>query len=202
MRKEEKTRISRERILQAAIREFGENSYEQGSMNSICENNGLSKGLIYHNFKNKDDLYICALRRCTEEMIKYIEEGVYPEGSIKEKVLSVFTRRKEFFDKEPTLKKLFYYSVYMPPQHLAKELRDIRRSYLKVITDLMSSFSFRNGVTMDFVLEYLMLASWMVIRYTLDNTEEDADILSLAEAHEKNMNFFADSILYGIAEQE
>lgn len=38
-------------MLKASLIEFGNNSYKNTSTNDICKN------IIYHNFKNKDDLY-------------------------------------------------------------------------------------------------------------------------------------------------
>ena len=56
MRKEEKTRRTYERILSAAIAEFGTKSYDSASLTTLCNENQISKGLVYHNFKNKDEL--------------------------------------------------------------------------------------------------------------------------------------------------
>ena len=56
MKKEEKTRRTYEKIRNAAIVEFGTKSYENASLNTICSENNISKGLLYHNFKGKDDL--------------------------------------------------------------------------------------------------------------------------------------------------
>lgn len=71
MKKEEKTQLTRERILQAAIKEFGANGYTGASINTICET-GISKGLLYHNFKNKDAVYLACIRVCFEKMTEYL----------------------------------------------------------------------------------------------------------------------------------
>ena len=55
MKKEEKTEITKCKILAAAIQEFGANGYVAGSVNNICKT-GINKGLIYHNYKDKDEL--------------------------------------------------------------------------------------------------------------------------------------------------
>lgn len=41
-----------------AIEEFGEKGYDNASINTICAKYSISKGLIHHNFKNKDELYL------------------------------------------------------------------------------------------------------------------------------------------------
>lgn len=201
MKKEEKTRISRERILQAAIQEFGENSYERGSMNSICENNGLSKGLIYHNFKNKDDLYLSALSRCLSDLNDYISKGEYDESSIEQKATGIIARRKEFFDKNPSYKKLYFYSIYRPPRNLEKEMKEIRKSYFRTITELLAPFKFRNGMDMDFIQEYLQLSTDLVLSYTQERIPSEMDIDEIVMIHDQNLMMFVDKILFGIAER-
>ena len=76
MKKEEKTRLTCEKIIQAAIAEFGTKSYEAASLNTICSDNHISKGLIYHNFKNKDELYLICVKQCYEEMTRHIKNTV------------------------------------------------------------------------------------------------------------------------------
>ena len=46
--------ITYEKILDAAITEFGTKSYETASLNTVCSENNISKGLLYHHFKSKD----------------------------------------------------------------------------------------------------------------------------------------------------
>ena len=57
MKKEEKTGLTKERILLAAMEEFGEKGYAAASLNNICAA-GIPKGLLYHNYENKDALYL------------------------------------------------------------------------------------------------------------------------------------------------
>lgn len=47
----------RDKIINAAIVEFGENSFEKASTNNIVKRAGVSKGLLYHYFKSKRELY-------------------------------------------------------------------------------------------------------------------------------------------------
>ena len=46
MRKEEKTRRTYERIMAAAMEEFGTKSYDNASITTLCNENQISKGLV------------------------------------------------------------------------------------------------------------------------------------------------------------
>lgn len=61
MKRELKTELTKQKIINAAIREFSRSGYEKSSINEICKS-GINKGLIYHNFKNKDELYLICVK--------------------------------------------------------------------------------------------------------------------------------------------
>ncbi len=62
----------RQRIIEAAIDEFSENSYEVSSINQIVKNASIAKGSFYQYFENKDDLYRYVIDICGEKKREYI----------------------------------------------------------------------------------------------------------------------------------
>lgn len=80
MRKEEKTKLTYERILSAAMEEFGTKSYDSASLTTLCNEKRISKGLVYHNFKNKDELYLKCVEECFKEMTAYFQSKEYKAG--------------------------------------------------------------------------------------------------------------------------
>ena len=73
MKKEIKTELTKEKILSAAMMEFGTKGYAGGSLNSVCSA-GIAKGLLYHNFKNKDALYLACAERCLERLMEHLKK--------------------------------------------------------------------------------------------------------------------------------
>ncbi len=57
-----------ERILDAALKEFAEYGYENGSTNRIVKNCGISKGSLFKYFENKEDLYFYLIDTVSTEM--------------------------------------------------------------------------------------------------------------------------------------
>ncbi|MFZ5353802.1 MAG: TetR/AcrR family transcriptional regulator [Bacillota bacterium] len=47
----------RSKIIDCALAEFAEKGYEQASTNNIVKEAGISKGILFHYFKTKKDLY-------------------------------------------------------------------------------------------------------------------------------------------------
>ena len=79
MKKSLKTKITKEKILKAAVEEFGTYGYEGASVNRICEKHGISKGLIYHNFESRDNLYLCCAEEAVNKFINYMSGKDFPQ---------------------------------------------------------------------------------------------------------------------------
>ncbi len=65
----------KDRILEAALIEFSDKGYKKASTNTIVREAGVSKGLLFHYYKSKKDLYILIYNYAN----KAIEEEVYSE---------------------------------------------------------------------------------------------------------------------------
>ena len=50
MKKELKTKLTQERIIEAALTEFAQKGYKAFGINELCKNHKISKGILYHNF--------------------------------------------------------------------------------------------------------------------------------------------------------
>lgn len=56
MKQEEKSLLSKNKILAAAREVFSQKGYDAATMQDIMEKSGLSKGAIYHHFKSKEEI--------------------------------------------------------------------------------------------------------------------------------------------------
>ena len=57
MTQKERQERSRQEIFRAAMEEFGTRGYEEVTMERICSGHGISKGMMYHYYSNKDELF-------------------------------------------------------------------------------------------------------------------------------------------------
>lgn len=64
-RKEKEKQFRRELIIDAAERVFFKNGFENTTMNDIANEAGFSKGTVYLNFKNRQDLHFAIVLRAT-----------------------------------------------------------------------------------------------------------------------------------------
>lgn len=74
------------RILDAARRLFAEQGFDAVSMNAIADAAGVSKANIFHHFKNKDDLYLAALKTACASSCEQIERFGRGEGTFEQRL--------------------------------------------------------------------------------------------------------------------
>lgn len=203
MKKEEKTRRTCEKIIQAATVEFGMKSYETASLNTICSENNISKGLIYHNFQNKDELYLICVKRCYDELTSHMQKTVFESDNVRENLEKILKERQKFFEEYPHYKNIFFNSILLPPGHLIKKLKEIRGEYDNYLKrqyiDLVGEMNLRQGVSVERATQYLMTFQEMYNGYFRERYGENKDFETLVKTHETKLSELLDIMLYGIA---
>lgn len=120
--------ISKEKqdiILKAAISVFAENGYLQSKTAKICEKAGISKGLIFHYFGSKKNLFLFIVDHITEEMLKKYYELMPQVPMELFELLSESTVIKLKIAAEmPESYQIIYEAYINPPQELKKELNE------------------------------------------------------------------------------
>lgn len=129
MKKEEKTKQTCEKIVHAATIEFGSRSYDAVSLNAICGKYQIAKGLIYHNFKNKDELYLYCVKKSFEKLMSYLEEGKEEAKTAREEIRIFLERREVFFAENPYDRNIFFNVMLYPAEHLKEALFGVMESY-------------------------------------------------------------------------
>lgn len=199
MKEEEKTQRTRERILAAGIEEFGKNGYRRGSINAISASD-INKGLIYHNFKDIDDLYLACVKRSLDDMVAHIQEDM------KDPAVDYSTARLHFFTEYEAEARLFLEASVSPPEHLKKEiqtlrqpLEDLNRSEFEKI---LQKQTLRKGISTEDAYRWF---AYMEDAFNLSFDEyhsEDEDFSKRLQEHEQNAKALINIILYGIAEKK
>ena len=65
-----KNELSPARILAHASAEFAQHGYHGASVNRIFKIGKISKGLLYHYYKDKDDLYPACVKLCFSKLVE------------------------------------------------------------------------------------------------------------------------------------
>jgi AcrR family transcriptional regulator len=70
---------TRQRLLNAAIEEFGREGFEKANVNRISQNAGFAKGTIYNYFESKRMLMMALIDEIADAHIDYVREQVFEE---------------------------------------------------------------------------------------------------------------------------
>lgn len=203
MKREEQNEKSRNRILQAALKEYGTKNYSETSINTICNENGISKGLIYHYFGNVDQVFLACVEECFSKMYHYLEKNVCLIPKDREATMDSFMKvRCEFFKENPELAHIFSIALFQTPSHLREEVRQrkvhldtFNRSFLKQFLNLVE---LRAGITPEEAIEYIMAFSEFYNSSFESEAMLDYNEKERLELHEKKMKKSIDLLLYGI----
>lgn len=205
MKQSEKTKNTYNKILKSAIIEFGEKGYDNSSINTICSKNNISKGLIYHNFKNKDELYVIAVKECFNKLIEYMKKGKYSKENTWKNVEKAITLRQEFFDKNINYRNIFFEAVLMPPKHLIEEINAIKKELedfnIKTFKELLKDIKLKEGITEEMAISYFLIYQEMFNLYFEKKTNISKNLTEISSEHDLKLLPILNIMLYGIAEE-
>lgn len=201
MKKDLKTEITKEKILKAATEEFSLYGFDGATVNQICQKHGISKGLIYHNFENKEELYLRCVEEAVNEFVSYMsrrEFGTDFKLYMKE--------RYAFFEAHPNYSKLIFAVVLTDDGEFSEKIKQIKRRFdefnRNVYLEAITNIRLRKGISEKDALEYYSLLQDMLNGYLPKGRAEEDHFESVFLSHEKSLEKILDFVLYGIAEQE
>lgn len=71
----------RQQLLQLGRTAFAERAYDEVSIDDIATTAGISKGLLYHYFPTKRDLYVAGLRATAEDITLHVQNCTLAAGA-------------------------------------------------------------------------------------------------------------------------
>jgi AcrR family transcriptional regulator len=92
-----------EQILESATRVFARNGYQEADDQWIADELKLSKGTIYNYFPSKEDLFLAAVDRGVELLIRYIDQAAAKEGDVIDQMAAAIGAYLDFFYRNPNL---------------------------------------------------------------------------------------------------
>lgn len=103
MKQEQKSLITKTKIIDTSIKLFTEKGYNKTTMQDILSQSGLSKGAVYHHFRSKKDILEYAMAAELQHITGYLKElSELQEVSATEKLDNLI----DFFVKNDTMKGL------------------------------------------------------------------------------------------------
>lgn len=124
--------------MDSALAEFAKQGYGASSVNAICAAPDISKGIIYHYFDTKDDLFLACVEECFTLLTNYLRQTIQLKpGDIQNQLAEYFTARSSFFRENPVYQRIFCEAVITPPAHLQGEIQKRRQVFDELNTQIL-----------------------------------------------------------------
>ena len=201
MKKELKTKLTQERIIEVALFEFSQKGYKAFGINELCKNHKISKGVLYHNFAGKTELYLACVRESFHKAVSMIrgESGEVPS-------LADYVERRHRFSKDfPHHSHIFFEAWLMTPAEIAEEVakekavfEDLNR---QVSEKLLAESTLKDHISQEQAMDYLTFIQQLFRSYYL-TASGSAESPSLASQYERDLNKVLHLMIYGILDDK
>ncbi|HHX48840.1 MAG TPA: TetR/AcrR family transcriptional regulator [Clostridiales bacterium] len=203
----EKGVLSRQRILDAALEEFANYGYLGASLNRVCKEKNISKGMIYHYFRSKDELYLLCLENCFNDLTKYLKINFENKNNDIESMLKqYFELRLDFFAKNPLYLGLFSDLILNTQNHLKTNICVIKKDFdelnISILKSMLNTASLRKGLTIDTIVKDFIMYTNIFNLVFKDSLEKTASSEKTLQEHEAMVNRLIKLMLYGVLESE
>lgn len=206
MKREEQKEHTRRKILDNALAEFAAQGYGGSSVNHIYDpSQGISKGLLYHYFRTKDEMFLACVEECfmrLKEHIQFSLSTMPVPHTIRNCLGRYYAARMEFFCRYPLYQRIFCEAVIMPPQHLLDEIR-LRRYPMdelnrNLLESILSTAVLKDGLDPSEVAAvFIKFANFMDAQFNLPHDTHEASY-----AYEARSRELLDIFLYGVIQEE
>jgi len=204
--RKKKAALSRQGVIDAALEEFSNHGYQGASLNRVCQEKNISKGKIYHYFRDKDELYLVCVEECFDRLTAYLE--VLPETGeleIDKRLQIYFDARLNFFAENPIYLGVFRDVILNTPDHLKDKIVKIRRDFdtlnLKVFKSMLNQAPLREDLNIDGIVEFLKMYMNFFNMSFKDVLSSDLSREEALKLHEERSHRQLNFMLYGILER-
>jgi len=166
-------------IRNSAMVEFGANTFKKTSADSIAKRAGVSKGLLFHYFKDKRELYLYLYRYALEVCVKQYMEKSYNFGETDFFLALEMGHRvkMDLVRRHPGLFRFVMRTYYERDSVLSPKLRqgldDLMETTIRDFLSRMDLYKFREGVNRSRVIRLLLLAAEGMLAETGASTAEE-----------------------------
>ncbi|ACL69133.1 TetR/AcrR family transcriptional regulator [Halothermothrix orenii] len=144
------------RIIKAAIAEFASNGYQKGSIQSIADRAGISKGSMYQYFTNKKELFLYIFDIAIDKKINGVKNIIsrYRKLTIYELLEKAFEDSIKYAREYPSLYQIYTRAIKGAPREIINSLDFKIKTeglsfYLKLLTEARENGQVRDDINLE-----------------------------------------------------
>lgn len=156
-------RAKRQRIINAALKEFAANGYEQASTNQIVKQARIGKGMLFYYFDSKKGLFLYlvdhALQTIKREYLDLVDMTI--SGFI-ERLQHIAEIKVNYYNVHPDvshfLSEVYVNTPFELPEHLAAQLAELEQIGYKSMFDRIDTSLLRDDVDAEKAFQLIRFA--------------------------------------------
>lgn len=153
---------AKERVLQAALAEFAARGYEAASTNTIAAEAGVAKGLVFHHFGSKEQLFLAVVQQVLPEVRDALLADVDAlPADLFERLHAWHVRKVALMQQRPEVFEVFVTALTEAPASLRRELASAQQRVLAAawprVLQGIDATRLRPGLSLEDAVETLSL---------------------------------------------
>lgn len=150
----------KEDIINACIKEFAEYGYKDANTNRIYKEAGVSKGLIFHYYGSKENLFILAVERCIGKALKDFEQISIDDLNFIDSMIAYNEAKAKFFMQNPAYYKILTQAFFNAPENLKERLAvrysEIYSLSMRIFSELFEKVKLKKDVSKEAAMQAVM----------------------------------------------
>lgn len=150
----------RKQIHDAALQVFAENGYKRANTQEIAYKAGISKGLLFYYFKNKQSLCLHLLNWAIEQIEIQLKDDIHQSKDFFQRLESWTQKKLEFFEKMPFLLDFSLRMYYTTDKEIAPSIQNAIVKMTNILFDRyfsdIDTQKFKPGISPQMVLNQMI----------------------------------------------
>ncbi len=150
----------RKQIHDAALQVFAENGYKRANTQEIAYKAGISKGLLFYYFKNKQSLCLHLLNWAIEQIEIQLKDDIHQSKDFFQRLESGTQKKLEFFEKMPFLLDFSLRMYYTTDKEIAPSIQNAIVKMTNILFDRyfsdIDTQKFKPGISPQMVLNQMI----------------------------------------------
>ena len=157
----------REKLINAALEEFGSHDFDKASTNVIVKKAGISKGLLYHYFSTKENLFDYLTTFTMEKVANAIKDGVeWKKADVLQRMADIVMIKVKIIESYPHM---INFSKKMYAGKSLEEIKDLVEGYMPNIYEDVYRKNIDYGLFRDDIDVAIAIKS---VEFTMDKVSE------------------------------
>ncbi len=193
------------KIINACLEEFAENGYEKASTNTMVVKAGISKGLLFHYFENKKNIYLYLVDYSMKHFLdRFYDNDFKASSDLFERIMYRGIIKMKIAGEQPLMYKLVMEAFVDTPDGMKEEMniryKKMYEEHMPVVFEDIDYSLFREDIDKQKAIEFMLLCFDSIYNKYMKMVKGKAIGLGLEEIDKIVGEYyvFIDMIKYGI----